>query len=313
MLSRRNIRIKVMQTIYAHNSGAYQTVLVAEKALLKSVQNAYNAALYNLYIIRETALYARKEAKMRSEKKLPSKEDLVFSSKFADNTLIAELEHNVTFNELVKENKIALHDSDDLIKKFFRALLQKEEYAKYMAKATPTPEEDRAVVAFIFNKMMLADENYVQQLEELFPNWIDDQASVNFRLNQILNETDLSVELGKRNNFRTDKEDEDFGVDLFHRTVSNDEDFNQLVSPKLQNWDMDRIASLDMILIKMALCELLFFNNIPIKVSINEYIDISKIYSTPKSKDFINGILDKLMNQLKEEGKIKKQGRGLMG
>ncbi|MDX2001231.1 MAG: transcription antitermination factor NusB [Chitinophagales bacterium] len=312
MLSRRNIRIKVMQTIYAHESGSYNNMVIAEKALLKSIQNAYTLALYNLYIVREVALYARKEAKMRAAKKLPSQEDLNFNTRIAESPLAVALENNTAFNDLIKEHKVHLMESEEVIKSLFKKLIGRPEYKRYLAQLA-TLESEKGILSVLLNKVMLHDELYTSHVEELFTNWIDDQAPVLFKLNQLLGDVDFEAEISKRESFQPDEEDEEFARELFSKTVSNDEDFGQLIAPKLQNWDLERIASLDMILMKMAICELMFFKNIPIKVSINEYIDISKIYSTPKSKDFINGILDKLMNQLKNEGRIKKQGRGLMG
>lgn len=302
-----------MQCIYAYQSGAFISIALADKSLHKNIQSSYSLLLFNLLTIRQVAEHARKEAKWRREKKLPSKEDLNFSTRLAENSLVVEMATNTVFADLIKASKVQLMENEDLIKQLFRNLLEHKEYQRYIAKATPTWEDDRDILLHIYGKVMLASETFTQELEELFPNWIDDQASVNFKVNQLLGEKEFAAELNKRSQFIPDEEDEEFASVLLHKTHSNDAEFDKLIEPKLQNWDLERIASLDMILMKMALCELMYFGNIPVKVSINEYIDISKVYSTPKSKDFINGVLDKLMNQLKEEGRIKKQGRGLMG
>ena len=315
MLSRRNIRIKVMQCIYATEKGAYVTPLQAENALKKSINNSYNLLLFNLFIIRQVALHARKEATLRANKKLKKAGDDNFDTRMADqNTIVAELENNAVFNELLKLYKVTALENEEQVKQMFRALIEHNEYKVYMLLAEPKWEDERDLLVHIYNKVVLANENFMQDLEELFPTWIDDQASVNFRINQLLTEKGaLAAALSDKKKFGMDKEDQEFSLELLHKTSDNDKEFDIMIEPHLQNWDLERIAVLDMILMKMALCELLYFKNIPIKVSINEYIDISKIYSTPKSKDFINGVLDKLMNKLKEEGRIVKQGRGLLG
>ena len=302
-----------MQCIYAWDKGVFQSVALAEKSLLKSISNAYDILLYNLYVLRLIGEQAHKEADQRAAKKLRTEHDFNFNTRLADNTIIAELTNNKVFSELVKDHKLHLLVNADHIKQMFRNLLEHKEYKKYLAISKPSWEDESAIVMHIYNKVLLAYEPFADDLEEHFLNWIDDQTSVNFRMNQLLGEKDFAAELGKRSQFIPDEEDEEFAGELLEKTLANEEEFKKLIEPKLQNWDMERIASLDMILMKMALCELIHFRNIPIKVSINEYIDISKIYSTPKSKDFINGVLDKLMNQLKEEGLINKQGRGLLG
>ncbi len=313
MLSRRNLRVKVMQFIYAHERGAFTGVPAARHALLQNINQTYETGLYILFFIRRVARYTLKEAEMRASKHLPTAEDLSFSTRLAENEVVQELEEHKLFNTELQKNKVQLIEFDDADRKFFRELAATDEYKKYIGLPTPTPKDHVKILRFLFSKVLLESEVFTQHLEEQFPNWIDDQQVITFRLNDFLDHYSIGKTLNKIGDLSIEPDDRDFVNELFQYTLHHQEEFSTLIAPKLENWDLERIAILDMIIMKMALCELLYFPIIPVKVTINEYIEIAKQYSTPKSKDFVNGVLDKIMKELKESGAIKKSGRGLQG
>lgn len=313
MLSRRNIRVKVMQFIYANERGSFNTTALAKQALLKNINQTYETGLYILYFLRRVAQYAQKEADMRASKHLPTPEDLNFSTRLVDNEFILELEQHKLFNAELEKYKIDKIDLDDANRKFFRELMVTPEYKAYIGLASPSVKDHVKIIKFLFNKILLASEVFTQHLEEEFSNWIDDQQIITFRMNDFLDKYSLGKSLDRITDLDVSTEDRAFTSELFQYTLNYQEEFAELIEPKLENWDLERIAILDMILMKMALCELMYFAEIPVKVTINEYIEIAKLYSTPKSKDFVNGVLDKIMKELKESGRIRKSGRGLQG
>lgn len=312
MLSRRNVRIKVMQCLYAYERDAFPSKVVAVKQLKKSLDRSFACTLYVLSLMRDTAKYALTEAENRKAKHLPTAEDLNFSTKIADNTLVLAMD-GPNFLRLENQYDVVDVEHGDLPKEFFRSLTTKPGYPKYIEKENPTPEDDRKILLTLFNKVFLQSEAFHDHMLEKFNNWDDDDHHIAFKVNQLFEELEAQQLSSRLEEMEIDPEDKDFAEELFNATLDNEEEANELISPKLENWDIDRIAVLDMILMKMAVSELLYFKFIPIKVTINEYIEIAKMYSTPKSKDFVNGVLDKLMKELKDSGKIQKAGRGLLG
>jgi N utilization substance protein B len=176
----------------------------------------------------------------------------------------------------------------------------------------PTP-----IIEFYYKDDALGDplvtEDHVVSFDWMAPEELDIIRQLTFRINDFLEHYAINKSLDKITDLNIEQDDREFVVELFQYTMDRQDEFSTLVEPKLENWDMERIAILDLIIMKMALCELLYFPMIPVKVTINEYIEIAKLYSTPKSKDFVNGVLDKIMKELKESGAIKKSGRGLQG
>lgn len=301
-----------MQCLYAYERDAFPSKAVAVKQLKKSLDRSFGCTLYVLALMRDTAKYVLVEAEKRKAKHLPTAEDLNFNTKLADNRLVLAMD-GPNFLRLSNLYEIEDVDHEDLTKEFFKSLTTKPGYSKYIETAEPTPQDDRKILLTLFNKVFLQSEVFHDHMLEKFNNWDDDDHHIAFKINQLFEELEAPQLTTKLEEMEIDPEDKDFAEELFNATLDNEEEANELISPKLENWDIDRIAVLDMILMKMAVSELLYFKFIPIKVTINEYIEIAKMYSTPKSKDFVNGVLDKLMKELKDGGKIKKAGRGLLG
>lgn len=313
MLSRRNLRVKVMQFIYAYERGAFNNVPAAKQAMLQNVHQTYEAGLYIIHYLQRVAAYAQKEADMRAGKHLPTKEDLNMDTRLATNELALEMEGHKLYNTEVHKYKLHLMDLDGADRKFFREFAATKEYKDYLALPAPTVKDHAKALKNLLNKVLLPNEIFTQHIEDHFPNWFDDHQIITFRINDFWEHYALNKSLDKITDLNIEADDREFVVELFQYTMDRQDEFSTLVEPKLENWDMERIAILDMIIMKMALCELLYFPMIPVKVTINEYIEIAKLYSTPKSKDFVNGVLDKIMKELKESGAIKKSGRGLQG
>jgi N utilization substance protein B len=258
------------------------------------------------------AFHVLNEERIRSNKHLPTDDDLNFSTKFNSNIVTATISSTKLFNETIKQRQLDRFDKDELVRTLFKQLYEQNEYKIYSITETAALDNDKTIVALLYNEVMLSSPLYESHMEEVFPNWTDDM-----QLAQSITK-DFIQDFGKKsfdhfiNDITDTKDQEQFAAQLFNKVKDENQFLLSLIEPQLENWEADRIAQMDMILMKLALAEILYFETIPIKVSMNEYIEIAKLYSTPKSKDFINGILDKAMKQLRHQGKIVKTGRGLM-
>lgn len=311
MLGRRNLRIKVMQTLYAREMDTSVENGKLENQLKSQIQRSVNLYLTDLLYLVEVCSYSMVDKAKRLAKFIKTEEDLNASTTIAANAVVKYLQADEEFNNLVKKEGIRHYIQDDLVKSLFTELSAKEAYRTYAAVEKPSLEQDKEIIGFIFKKIFSGNKNLEQHLEETFINYDDDQ----HLLLHILYKYTETFSPDKRNFFQSIElweEEKQFAFDLLNRTIEHNQELTGLIEPNLKNWEMDRIAILDLILMKMALCELKYFPTVPVKVSINEYIDISKMYSTPKSKDFVNGVLDKTKNQLLQRGDIKKYGRGLL-
>jgi len=301
-----------MQGVYAFEHDAFASEQVAEKTIKQSINAVYNIVLYNLLLFSKIAQNVLNEEIIRSKKHLPTDEDKNFSTKLNSNIVTVAIAGNKSFNETVKQRHLDAFDNEELVRSVFRLLHEQNEYKLYSITETADIENDKAIIGLLFNEIMQKSPLYESHMEEVFPNWIDDM-----QLAQSITR-DFITDFGKKsfehfiNDLTDTKEQEQFAAELFNKVKDENSYLRSLVEPHLENWEADRIAQIDMILMKLALAEILYFETIPVKVSMNEYIEIAKLYSTPKSKDFINGVLDKAMKQLRHQGKIVKAGRGLM-
>lgn len=307
MLSRRNLRVKVMQVIYSIEHNNLLTPEEAVSVLQKNVEKAYRLLFFTTSLLVRIADHVRKESGIKTSKFLPTAEDLRFSTRLTENPFIGALRQNRKVQDQLKlemsEEEVAL------VRELFKKLSEKSEYKLYCLQEH-SMESERSIL-LVIHDVVVKSGSYTQFVEDKFPECANEISKVSFALEEILKKMTPEPNANLFE-FSNQKVEEDFAKELLRKTLENNDRFTELIQPKLKNWDMDRIARLDMILMKMALCELIYFDQIPVKVSINEYIDISKVFSTPKSKDFINGILDSIMHELKERNEIKKTGRGLV-
>ncbi len=311
MLGRRNLRVKVMQALYAWEMDNSTPFVQLEGNLRTQIHRAVSLYLINLQYLVEVCNYSMVDKAKRMAKYIRTAEDEKASTTIAANRIVKYLQDNEEFNTLTKKDGLRNYINEDLVKKLFNELASKQRYKEYSAHSTTTLEQDKDIIIFLLKKIIHDSSDYHAFLEETFINFDDD----NDLLLHIISKFTEAFEEEKRNYFQSIEiweEEKKFAFDLLAKTTEHNEELVAIIQPNLKNWEMDRVAVLDLILMKMAVCELKYFPTVPVKVSINEYIDISKLYSTPKSKDFVNGVLDKVRKQLLDKGEIKKFGRGLM-
>nr|WP_294872685.1 transcription antitermination factor NusB [uncultured Pedobacter sp.] len=286
----------------------------AKKALMHSIDNVYEMYIWMLSLLVEVTEYTGVDAIERANKHLPTAEDLNPNLKLQNNKFAVTLKNNPDFIAAVNKYKINWMSDPEFVKAIFNSLKVTPEYTAYLADEVNDLEESKTIIKYIFRKIILKSHNIIQAFEDKFINWaVDKEVMQGMVAKTIKNFTSEDAFANKLTPISQDwDEDSKFVEDLFIYTLRNDKDYQALIAERTKNWESERIALMDTILMKMAICELLNFPSIPVKVTINEYLDLSKDYSTPKSNSFINGILDKIMGDLKRTNSIKKIGRGLI-
>lgn len=319
MLSRRHLRIKVLQALYAFIQSDNERLDLGEKELLKSINKLYEIYIYQISFLIEIAEFAQKRMNENKEKFFPTPDDLDPNTRFVNNKLIRQITDNRDFRKHFDAYKINWADQEEMIRKIYKEILDGDDYKAYMASSNNSYNEDREILIKIVKKQISRSEILQYYYEEKDIHWSDDFHTANLLVIKTLKSFKESWDeyhklpsLLKEDEFDDKNEDREFVKYLFRKTVIRGDEYSQLIDEKVKNWEMDRIAVMDILIIKMALVELLEFPSIPIKVSLNEYIELAKMYSTPKSKIFVNGVLDKLIFDLKEKKLIKKTGRGLL-
>jgi N utilization substance protein B len=302
MISRRNIRVKVMQTLYTLEAQEL-TVKPGEhvRILQKHFDQTRQLLTYLTYFITEVARYAETDSRIRSSKHLPNHQDLNVNIKLAGNELLWKILEDASWQKAVSTDKPHLQDNKELIKRLYQELVATEEYKQYISEESREKRSEKAILEFIFTGLMLPHQLFETHVEELFTNWDDDGEMVSQLVIGYLNKPQSL-------NFQEiiSKEKWDFARGLLQTVIEKKDVLMDLIKPKLKNWDPERIATLDMILMQMGVAEFLYFETIPPKVTINEYIDLAKEYSTPQSGQFVNGILDNIHKDLVREEKMHK-------
>lgn len=302
MISRRNIRIKVMQCLYAAES---ESVPPSESTSIKLLQSYLDQTAelfaFCVYFLTEIARYAETDSKIRSSKHLPTYEDLHVNIKMAGNTLLWKILETSSFKAIVKKQHFSEKLNTDLLRKIYLTLVETELYKSYINQESRDKKSEKELLSFIFTDLMMANDEVVEYLEEHFLQW-DDDAEMIYQM--VLNY--LSKPNAYEFNDIVGPEKTNYAITLLKTAIDKKEYTLDMIKPKLKNWDPDRIAALDMILLRMGICEFLYFETIPTKVTINEYIDLAKSYSTQQSGQFVNGILDGIHKDLQASGSIKK-------
>lgn len=302
MISRRNIRVKVMQTLYSIETlEESMKPGESEKLLVKQLEQSRQLFIYLVHFITEVARYAETDAKNRASKHLPSAQDLSVNIKIAGNELLWKILEHPSYQTAVKNDKPQLLPNQDLVRKVYLELAESELYQNYKKIEGREKKQEQDILEYIFSDLMLANEDFTNFIEENFTNWDDDGEMMQQLVNAFLAKP-------ASGNFQElmNREKLGFAKNLLATTLEKKELALDHIKPKLKNWDPDRIAVLDMILMRMGVCEFLFFETIPPKVTINEYIDLAKDYSTPQSGHFVNGILDNIHKDLVKENKMHK-------
>lgn len=302
MISRRNIRVKVMQLLYMIEAADSPVAFKKPVDLLQQqLDKSRELFVYLLYFLTEVARYAETSAQQRASRNLPSKDDLNVNTKIAGNELLWQILENPSFQKAIEKDQPQKLIDKELLKKIYTELTLTDKYNEYIREQSREKAKEKEIIKLIFTQLMLPNESFITHLEELYNNW-DDDAEMMDQLMQNYLQKPGSYHLQEM--LSTEKWE--FAKSLLTTTIDKKEYCAELIKPKLKNWDSDRIAVLDMVLMRMGVCELLYFETIPTKVTINEYIDLAKDYSTPQSGQFVNGILDNIHKEMMEAGKIRK-------
>ena len=308
MINRVLIRLKVIQVIYAYYQNGGRNLEAAEKELFYSLSKAYDLYKYLLTLMIEVTQFADRRIDNRRHKLRPTHEDLNPNTRFIDNAFMAQLMQNVQLEEFRANQKRTWDDEGDFVKHLFERIEATKTYQEYMAKETLTYEDDRELWRKLYRSTIAQNEEIDEILEEQSLYWNDDKAIVDtFVLKTIKRfEPENGAEQELMPEYKDD-EDKEFARKLLRTAIVNADAYRKLMENNAKNWDMERFAFMDILIMQVALAEILSFPSIPVSVSLNEYVEIAKMYSTPKSGGFINGMLDGIVAQLKSENKLNKQ------
>lgn len=314
MLNRRHLRVKVLQSLYAYHQSNSRDIKHHEKQLLSSIDQVFEMYIWMLSLISEVIDYTSTDAEERANKHLPTADDLNANKKILTNKFYTTLQDNRDYLIALKKYKVEWSFDPELAKSLFTTLKNSPEYAEYLEKTDDTIHTDKDIIKFIFKKVILKSSIAEQVFEDKFIYWTTDkevlQALIAKTFKNFANDDPKENRLADISGNWV--EDREFVINLYEQTIRHDSEYQELIAQKTQNWEPDRIAMMDTLLMKMAIVEFINFTSIPVKVTINEYLEISKEFSTPKSNSFINGILDKILFELKAENKVRKIGRGLI-
>lgn len=312
MISRRLLRIKAMKALYAHLKSESDSLAASERSFVTSIDKTYDLYFHMLSLIVEIARYAENRQEMAKQKKLPTYEDLNPNRKFVENSVIALIADSDSVNDYVAAHKLSWAQYPELIKTLFAQLEQSDYYKRYMLSEERSFREDLALVRDFYTTELEDSEALEEVLDEQSILWNDDLGFALIMVERTLsNMRPTHQEVKVVQKFKSE-DDLTFAKELFTKAAINFAENTTLIEKFMSNWDVERIAFMDNVILALAVTELTSFPSIPVKVTLDEYIEISKYYSTPGSSNFINGILDRVVAHLNAEGRIKKSGRGLL-
>ncbi len=309
MLNRRFLRIKVMQALYSFFQHEKADMAFFEKELFKSLDKIYELYFSILALLMDMHHVSMVVVDENKNKRLPNAADLNPNLKFVNNTLLVNLSKHTALKSQIEKRKISWQNDFDVVRRLFNEIRSSSTYESYLASGQQSFEEDRDFIISVITEFLSENEVLISLFEEKNIHWADDTFVAFNSVIRNLETFDGEFEIQPL--LKDEKDDLEFMSVLFKKTILYKGQFEELIDKHTKNWDIERIANMDMLLMEMALAEILYLPNIPVKASLNEYIDISKEYSTPNSKVFVNGVLDKIIADLKQENRIVKTGRGL--
>lgn len=312
MLSRRHLRTRVMQALYSWHHAPNKSAHEATEQMVHGIERTYDLYLTQLQLFPELAHHEERYLIDAPERHITKAAPVLHP--LNDNFLVKEISSNELLSKLSSERGISWQNDTDIVEKVFFSIRKSEAYLSHNSKEQTDNGSDTEFIIELYRDVIVKSDVYLNALEEKNIWWADALEFINSMVLKTLKQAHpaRNGSLNILPQLREFEEDKEFISILFNRTLENDPEYSTLIGERTKNWDVDRIAQLDIILLKMALCEILNFENVPIKVSINEYLDLSKEFSTPKSKVFINGVLDSIVQDLKSSGAIQKTGRGLL-
>lgn len=314
MLNRRHLRIKVLQALYAFSQSKNENTVAGEKELLHSISKMYDMYIYFLLIMDDLTSFADIRIEEAKRKRIPTKEDLDPNMRFVENKLIAQLRVNTSLKQASEKNSVNwVGDIEqDMLKKMFTYLIETDLYTDYMSLEKTGYKEDKEFVVQLFKKEICNFGLMHNFFEDRSIYWQDDMDHVCSMVLKTMKSFDENSDESHAISELYKDDEKDYVIELFHKAVKLEKQNLEMIDKYTQNWESDRLAKMDVLLMNLAITEAKQFSSIPLKVTLNEYIEISKFYSTPKSNGFINGVLDKVFSDLQKDGTIKKIGRGLM-
>lgn len=310
MLSRRQLRIKVLQALYAFFQSDKNDLAIAEREMIRSIEKVYEMYIYLLLFLKELADSDQNDADDLHRKFFPSQSELGAKHRLFNLRFILEMEKDPEYVRQLNRTKMSWQKEQDLIRKIFLEIKKSDDYRLFLENDDASEKDFLSTILKKFIEKSEAIQFHIEE-ENIF--WNEDFDFVMHIISRTMKNFYDTDKFELMPLYKDEEDDKEFARQLFKQTIINNTEFENAISERTKNWEVDRIALMDILILKMALTELVTFPNIPVKVSINEFIDISKDYSTPKSKQFVNGVLDKLAADFKEQGKINKTGRGLLG
>lgn len=302
MINRILIRIKVLQIVYSYYQNGNGDLKTAENELMFSLQKSYDLYYYLLLLIVDVTNLHKRNLDIRRHKFMPTEEDLNPNTRLVNNRFVAQLEHNDTFQKYISEQTISWANDEDFIRDLLNAILNSDLYTEYLNNPVDSYDVDKEFWRMVFKKIICGNEGIEEYLQDKSIYWNDDIAIVEtFTLKTI---RQFEEHVGSKQPLQPmfkDREDKTFATKLFHQAILKGKEYREIINKHLTNWETERIANMDMLIMQIALTEILTFPTIPVSVTLNEYIDMAKYYSTPKSGHFINGILDSIVNELKSQ------------
>ena len=315
MLNRRFLRVKALQSIYAYHQSESSNLPQAEKLLLAGVDDLYKLFVYQLSFWVEIKRFAERRIEENKQKHFPTEEDLNPNMKFVSNRILVALDDNKHLMKLEEQYKIDWTDSrEDFIRKMFVKLTETPEYQEYMSNGKDSFSDDKRFLCTVIETYMPENGLLYDYYSDRDLSFTSDYQLAIYLLWKFISELPANFDASSMLPpvYKSEEEDREFVTKLFEKTILHADEYMEMVKDNISNWDYERLALMDKILIFMAMTEFCEFHSIPVKVTINEYIEISKFYSTPESRRFVNGMLDRLSTMLKEEGKLVKTGLGLV-
>jgi N utilization substance protein B len=314
MISRRLLRIKALMALYAYNRREDNDLVKAEKELMFSIAKTYDLYHYLLLLVLEIADIASDRIERALQKNIPTFEDLNPNRRFIDNVVIAQLRNNKALTKYLNDSKLSWINFSHIPRILYTKLISCDYYLEYMSSEYHNYQSDKRIVHKIIVELLPASEDLVNCLEEQSIYWNDDLDYVIIMLEKTLKKfkPDTKEDAGLMPLFKN-REDEDFVKQLFRKAVLNSASYSEFIDNNTTNWEVERIALMDILVMQLAIAEILEFPEIPVKVTLNEYIEIAKYYCTSKSSTFVNGILDNIVKEIRARKLFNKYGRGLVG
>lgn len=305
MINRVLLRIKIIQILYAYYKSDGKTAMMVEKELFHSIEKTYDLYFHLLNLAVMLTDYAVSRIEAKKNKLRPSPEDLNPNTRFIDNTFVAQLRSNIQFNDYLTKNKLSWVNHPDVIKELFEEIIASDFYEEYMTQDLTDYTADKDVWRKIYKKIILQNEELDNSIEDQSIFWTDDVEMVISFIQKTIKR--FSQEAGARQPLLPmfkDDEDVEFAKKLLHGVLKNGLSYREIIDKNTKNWELDRIAFMDILIMEVAMSELMDFPTIPVNVTLNEYIEIAKNYSTDKSGTFVNGVLDNIVGQLKKDNQL---------